>query len=188
MYAEVKKRETLHSGQWLSLEDIRYTNSDGIERSWESVSRLHAGGAVLIVAETIPSEKLILVRQFRPPADGFVIEFPAGLVDDGEKPSETAVRELQEETGYTCSVREVMPPAFSSPGLSSETVRFVFAEVDEYAQVNSTLQTEFDESEEIETLLVARDEIYDFLIEQRNAGDFIDSKLLAYAVGLNCCR
>lgn len=41
-----------------------------------------------------------IVRQFRPASEGFTWEFPAGTLDQGETPKESAVRELLEETGY----------------------------------------------------------------------------------------
>lgn len=50
---------------------------------------------------------IVLVRQFRPVLDAWTLEFPGGLRDDDEPPSETAVREVQEETGL--SVRELVP-------------------------------------------------------------------------------
>ena len=39
-------------------------------------------------------------KQYRPPIDKVIIEFPAGLIDAGETAEEAAVRELKEETGY----------------------------------------------------------------------------------------
>lgn len=49
---------------------------------------------------------IVLQKQYRPPLGKRVIEFPAGLVDKGETPEETAVRELREETGYIGVVKE----------------------------------------------------------------------------------
>lgn len=50
--------------------------------------------------------EVLLEKQFRPPTEKVCIEFPAGLMDEGETPEECALRELKEETGY---VGEVIP-------------------------------------------------------------------------------
>ena len=60
---------------------------------------------VAITAITNEGE-ILLVRQFRPAAGGYTLEFPAGTVEPGESPSQAAERELLEETGYTCTVVE----------------------------------------------------------------------------------
>jgi ADP-ribose pyrophosphatase len=56
-------------------------------------------GAVMIVPR-LPDGKLLLERQFRYPLERVFVEFPAGKIDHGEAPLETARRELLEETGY----------------------------------------------------------------------------------------
>ena len=91
------------AGNWLALNRISYCDNKGVERIWEAVTRKNSAGAVAIICRLLPSDRLILVRQYRPPVDGMVIEFPAGLVNPGEDPNETAVRELREETGYRAS-------------------------------------------------------------------------------------
>lgn len=58
----------------------------------------------MAVLEKPTGPELLLEKQFRPPADKIVVEFPAGLVDAGESPEEAAVRELLEETGYVGTV------------------------------------------------------------------------------------
>ena len=50
-----------------------------------------------------PVSTMIIV-QYRPPVEAFCVEFPAGLIDEGESPEQTAVRELREETGYSGKV------------------------------------------------------------------------------------
>lgn len=57
-------------------------------------------GAATIVALT-PEREVVLVRQYRYPMHNVFIEIPAGKIDPGETPLETAKRELLEETGYT---------------------------------------------------------------------------------------
>jgi len=184
MSCKIKKRSKTASGDWLCLEKIEYLDASGKNRDWESVMRVNGRGAVAILAILKPSERIILVRQFRPPANGYVIEFPAGLVDAGESPEEAAVRELREETGYNSVVIDVMPPMFSSPGFSGETLSLVRVEVDENAPENQNLITEFDESEDIETFPVKSSELSQFLKERELLGDLMDSKVLIYMLGM----
>lgn len=46
----------------------------------------------------------MIIIQYRPPVEAFCVEFPAGLIDEGESPEQAAVRELREETGYSGKV------------------------------------------------------------------------------------
>ncbi len=57
--------------------------------------------AVVIVGLHKSSKKLILIRQFRVPINGYIYELPAGLVDEGESIDISVERELREETGLT---------------------------------------------------------------------------------------
>lgn len=75
--------------------------------------------AVGIIAEAENGD-LFLVRQYRYPAGEFLLEIPAGIIEEGEKPVETAKRELQEEVGFDpVELREVMR-FYTSPGFSNE--------------------------------------------------------------------
>jgi ADP-ribose pyrophosphatase len=57
--------------------------------------------------------EIVLQKQYRPPVDKLVIEFPAGLIDAGETPEQAAIRELKEETGYVAEVLETSPVMFN---------------------------------------------------------------------------
>ena len=50
----------------------------------------------------------MIIVQYRPPVEAFCVEFPAGLIDEGESPEQAAVRELKEETGYSGKVCRVL--------------------------------------------------------------------------------
>ena len=58
------------------------------------------------------------MKQYRPPVNKVVIEFPAGLVDMGETATEAAVRESKEETGYVGTATETSPIMFNGMKLS----------------------------------------------------------------------
>lgn len=176
------EKTLLGEGKWLELHELQYVDRNGITRTWEAAARKKTSGAVLIIATLIPSGKLILIRQFRPPAGQTVLEFPAGLMDGDEAPEETALRELQEETGYRGTVVSVTPAGYSSPGMTGETVYIAKMNVMEAEQ--DELKTDFDEAEDIETVLVAPDEFSAFIDQQSAAGIGIDIKVISYAAAL----
>jgi len=180
----VKNSESLHKGKWLELKKLYFSDEKGHDRSWESVERVKCGGAVVMLAKLNPSGEIILIRQFRPPMNSYLIEFPAGLVDDGENPAVSAERELLEETGFVGKVTKVFEPSCSSPGLTGETVRFCIMEVDGTLPQNQSPCPAPEEGEHIETFLVAGDELREFLESRVAAGDAIDSKLLSYSIAI----
>lgn len=92
---------------------------------WEYVSRARGIRAAVILAVDA-EDHVILVEQFRVPLGRSTIELPAGLIGDGdqtadEDPTAAAVRELEEETGYTATRMEVVGEFYSSPGMVSES-------------------------------------------------------------------
>src|SRR6266550_5721193 len=89
---------------------------------WEFVERKKAREAVAIIAVTDAGE-LILTEQQRAPVDARVIDLPAGLIEQYE-PEETAWRELEEETGFTCDEVVLLASSPTSPGITSEIVHF----------------------------------------------------------------
>ena len=185
MGAVIDKVTQVAGGRFLQMEIIEFTDARGIKRKWEAVSRTTSGGAALIIPRIVPDDAFILVRQFRPPAGKLILEFPAGLIDEGEDASAAAVRELSEETGYEGKVISCLPPGNSSPGMSGETVTLVTMEVDGNRYRNAPPQAHPEENEEIEVFVVPRKELVSFIASQRAAGVGIDAKLQTFVLGLN---
>lgn len=75
--------------------------------------RLPDYAALVAVTER---ERVLAVRQYRPAVERYTIELPAGLIDAGEDPAETARRELLEETGYEADQVEVLGPMLPDTG------------------------------------------------------------------------
>src|SRR5512135_3318609 len=116
----VLKKKTLWEGKFLRSVLVRYIDGSGVtERDWEAVERVGCDGIVGIVPFTDEGE-VVLIRQFRPPINGHVVELPAGLCDMGESPEDAAKRELIEETGYSAGQIRFLIRGPMSSGSSSE--------------------------------------------------------------------
>jgi hypothetical protein len=93
-----------HEAKFLRLAQYTYTDENGKERQWDICERTTRKGEVdgIDIIATLNSKtkepRIILVMQYRPPMRAYTIEFPAGLIDDNEKPEVSALRELAEET------------------------------------------------------------------------------------------
>jgi len=121
MTPRVISEKSLCEGQYQRLTLLTWVDARGRERTWEC-SRRQVPGAVLMIAVT-PEGDLLLVRQFRPPMNAYVLELPAGLTDQrGEAQVATAARELEEETGYRPGRVELLAEGPVSPGMGSEYI------------------------------------------------------------------
>src|ERR1043166_8788763 len=85
----------------------------------------HAGSAVMMAVDE--KKRVLLVRQYRLPADKYLWELPAGKMDPGEKPLGTAKRELIEETGYRARTWTKLASFFVSPGYVEERMTIFLA-------------------------------------------------------------
>lgn len=143
---------------------------------WEYVSRTGSTNAVVILAEH--DGKVILIEQFRVPVGRRCLELPAGLVGDEDEHATvegTAVKELEEETGFTAASIERLGEFHSSPGMVAESFTLVRAHgVRKIGEGGGT------EHEDIAVHLVPREEIPDFVEQRRKAGSAVDVKLLLF--------
>lgn len=86
----------------------------------------HAGSAVVLVVDA--QQRVLLVKQFRLPAEDYLWELPAGRLDPGENPREAAERELIEETGYRAKQWSELVTFYASPGFLAEKMTIFLAE------------------------------------------------------------
>lgn len=141
---------------------------------WEYASRARDIRAVVILAEH--DGKVILIDQPRVGPDCRCVELPAGLVGDidpDETVETTAIKELEEETGFTGERVERLGDFYSSPGMLAES--FTLVRVHGVRKIGDGGG---DDSEDINVHLVARADIPNFLEQKRAEGFGIDVKLL----------
>ncbi|HXB72493.1 MAG TPA: NUDIX hydrolase [Candidatus Acidoferrales bacterium] len=86
----------------------------------------HIGSAVIMAVDR--KKRVLLVRQYRLPAEKYLWELPAGRLDPGEKPLQAARRELKEETGYRARQWTRLASYFASPGFVQERMTIFLAE------------------------------------------------------------
>lgn len=124
----------------------------------------HRGSAVIMPVDE--KKRILLVRQYRLPARQYLWELPAGTVDPGEKPLQTARRELAEETGLRAGKIQKLAEFYPSPGFLTEKMTIYLA-----TALTQGKATPMDD-ERIETKWFAASEI-DKLIR---AGKILDAK------------
>jgi ADP-ribose pyrophosphatase len=171
----------VYEGQWLSVSETIYQTKKGKELSWECVHRKRSTVGMVIVARLIPSKRFILIKQYRPAIDGYIIAFPAGL---GFNDPNHALVELKEETGYTGKIIDVSPVLKTGASLINDNARIVYIEVDENLPVNQNPAQELEDAEDIEVFLVPKEDAKGFLFEQIEQGSHVSSNLW-YVFGLN---
>lgn len=164
-------KRTLWEGKYLRAIEITYEGVNGDLRQWEAVERVNCNGIAAIVPIT-DDGYLILIKQFRPPLNSYVIELPAGLNDMDETLEAVASRELREETGY--AAKKLIPIAKGplSGGLSGEILTVYLATGVEFKGVSGR-----DEAEDIEVLKVPLTGIYEWLATLVKNGNLIDLKI-----------
>lgn len=162
------QEKILFEGNWLSLKKSTYLNDNGKEVKWESVERKQKVTILVIIAKLIPSNRFVLIKQYRPAINNYIIGFPAGI-SSSNSISEEALRELKEETGYIGKVISVSPILKINPGIINDNSQIINVEIDETDSGNKNPKQLLEPSEEIEVILKKEEDIKEFiLIEKRN--------------------
>ncbi len=145
---------------------VRRQRTDPRGQSIERDVILHPG-AVVILPE-LENDQVVLIRNYRIALEAPLIELPAGTLEPGEDPRESAGRELAEETGYLAQQLEALITFYSSPGILHEKMHLFLA---------TGLQpgpTALEPGEEIEPLIVP----WSRALEMARDGEIQDAKTL----------
>lgn len=148
-----QKLEKVQESKFITRYDLTYETVDHQKKVYEMISRdrnisdfselvNHDVDAVVLIMHDEKGEKVLLNREYRMAVGRFVYNFPAGLIDPGETPLESAGRELKEETGLDLlRVEDLIGESYSAVGFSNEkNVCVVGVAGGTFAKSSSTLE------------------------------------------------
>ena len=157
----------LYSGRIINvdMDQVRFPN--GARSELEMVRHPGAAAVVPFLSDPMGDDpQILLLRQYRYAAEGYLYEIPAGRLDEGEEPIECARRELKEETGCTAERVEPLLAMYTTPGFTDERIHLFMASG--LTQGNSGRES--DEFIEVETVLLSR------ALRMVEAGEIPDGK------------
>lgn len=114
----VHDERRVHEGRLLKIDLADVSLPGGARAALESIR--HPGAAAAL--PFLDDDRVLLVRQYRHAMGGFILEVPAGKLDDGEAPDVCALREVEEEVGYRSGRLEPLGAIFTTPGFTDEII------------------------------------------------------------------
>lgn len=123
MNFKVTKSEIVFNGRVVDVQLDQIEYNSGNKGIRETI--LHPGGAVVVPYTN--EGKFVWINQFRYPHQKFLLEFPAGKLDNKEDPLNCAVREIKEETGFTAEKFFKLGAIATTPGFCTEILHLYLA-------------------------------------------------------------
>ncbi len=135
IYQGIRK---IHQGKFITRYDVDYLTAEGRPKTYEIISRNkniqsledlqnHRADSVVMILTDVPGERILVSREYRMAMAQWIYNFPAGLIDPGETPEESARRELWEETGLRLvRIDDILDNSYSAIGFSNERNVCVF--------------------------------------------------------------
>jgi ADP-ribose pyrophosphatase len=157
--------QRVFDGRLLDVRRDRVRLPDGAEAIREYI--VHPGAA--LVVPRLSDGRVVVVRQFRYPVNAVMTEFPAGKIDVGESPLDTAKRELREEAGYTAREWTPLGLLHTIVAYTTESIALYLAEGLEDVGVA------LDDGEFLDVEVVD----YERLLDAVDAGEVTDAKTVA---------
>ncbi|MFW6038198.1 MAG: NUDIX hydrolase [Candidatus Saliniplasma sp.] len=147
-----KKSRAVAESTFFTLREDEVVLPDGSEKIYTLLDIPDFAGVLPIL-----DNKFVLIRNYRYPIDEKVLEIPAGLIDEGEVPKNTAARELEEETGYKLKKSEKLVEYHPIASLNDQTAHLFLGEAEEGGKIDR------DEGEDMSVELIPISETYEML-------------------------
>ena len=172
----------VYTGRVVNLDVDQVRFPDGSIGELEMIRHPGASAVVPFLSDpTGDDPQVLLIRQYRYAANGYMYEIPAGRLDDGEEPATCARRELKEETGCTAERVEHLYTLYTTPGFTDERIHLFMA----VGLTRGETGHEADEFMEIETIPLSK------ALAMIAAGEIQDAKTalgLLFAAGFRAGR
>lgn len=174
--AQLASRE-LYKGKIFTLDRDTVRFPDGSDAEMDILR--HPGASAIVPFMNDPhgeDPQLLLLRQYRYAAGGYIYEVPAGRLDGDESPADCAVRELKEETGCTAEAMKPLFTMFTTPGFTDEKIHVFMAS----GLVHGEAAREADEFVDVVIMRLAE------ALELIRTGEILDAKTalsLLYVAG-----
>ena len=121
---KVNRRKILFESKRFRVVERDMEFANGEKETWEVVEQKGNGGARVL--GLTDEQELIFVKEYRGAAEKYVLRIPTGVAENGEEPSETARRELEEETGFLAETIESLGVLESTGGYYKDTRTHLF--------------------------------------------------------------
>ncbi len=158
----------VYTGKIIALDVDQVRFPDGKIGELEII-RHPGASAVVPFLDADNDPQVLLIKQYRYAANGYVYEIPAGRIDAGETPEQCARRELREETGYSAGKVRLLSSIYTTPGFIDEKIHLFVAE----DLTIGTVSQEPDEFMELHPLRLSR------VVTMVRSGEIIDGKSIA---------
>jgi ADP-ribose pyrophosphatase len=167
----------VYTGRIVSLDVDQVRFPDGSVGELEMIRHSGASAVVPFLSDPAGDDpQVLMIRQYRYAAEGYVWEIPAGRLEPDEDPRACAVRELREETGCTAEQVERLTTIYTTPGFTDEVIHIFMAT----GLTHGETAHEADEFVEVEPLPLSR------TLAMIQQGEIQDAKTvvgLLYAAG-----
>lgn len=170
MSSRITQRDTLLTASRFRVDRVQYQLESGASATKEVIQ--HPGAVVIV--PVLADGRICLIQNYRVAVDREMIELPAGTLEPGEPPIETARRELIEETGYRADQIEPMIDLLMSPGILHEHMYVFVASGLQLGEPNREV------GEEIRNMLVTQAEVVELLKSNKICDSKSVSALLYY--------